>query len=75
MTRRLRAGSSRFEEPRWAPEYKNDVLTAVLRIRIRRVHMFLGLPDPNPGPLVRDLDPDPDHQAKIVRKTLIPTVL
>jgi hypothetical protein len=32
---------------------------AVLRIRIHRIHMFLGLPDPNP--LVRgvDLDPDP----------------
>ncbi len=52
--------------------------------------MFLGLPDPNPDPLVRDTDPDPyvfcltdrlvrgtdpDHQAKIVRQTLIPTVL
>ncbi len=29
---------------------------AVLRIRIRRIHMFLGLP--NPDPLVRDPDPD-----------------
>jgi hypothetical protein len=28
-----------------------------LRIRIRRIHMFLGLPDPDP--LVRDTDPDP----------------
>ncbi len=27
----------------------------VLRIRIRRIHMFLGLPDP----LVRDTNPDP----------------
>jgi hypothetical protein len=39
---------------------------AVLRIRIRRIHMFLGLPDPDPlvrdtdpDPLVRDTDPDP----------------
>jgi hypothetical protein len=35
--------------------------------------MFLALRDPNPDPLVRGMDPD--HQAKIVRKTLIPTVL
>ncbi len=33
----------------------------VLGIRIRRIHMFLGLPDPNP--LVRGTDPDEDpHQ-------------
>jgi hypothetical protein len=35
--------------------------------------MFLGFPDPDP--LVRCMDPDPDLQTKIVRKTLIPTVL
>jgi hypothetical protein len=29
----------------------------VLRIRIHRIHMFLGLPDPDP--LVRGMDPDP----------------
>jgi hypothetical protein len=48
-----------------------------IRIRIRRIHMFLGFPDPHPDPLVRDMDPypAPDHQAKIVRKTLIPTVM
>jgi hypothetical protein len=41
--------------------------------------MFLGLPDPDP--LVRGMDPESGsesgplyHQAKIVRKTLIPTV-
>jgi hypothetical protein len=33
----------------------------------------LGLLDPDP--LVRSTDPDPDHQAKLVRKTLIPTAL
>jgi hypothetical protein len=30
------------------------------RIRIHRIHMFLGLSDPNPDPLVRCMDPDPD---------------
>jgi hypothetical protein len=33
---------------------------AVLRIRIRRIHMFLGLPDPHPDPLVSETDPDQD---------------
>ncbi len=52
---------------------------------------FLGLLDPDPDPLVRSMDPNPDlsdpyvcgppgsgsffQQAKIVRKTLIPTAL
>jgi hypothetical protein len=43
------------------------LFTSVLRvrIRIRRIHKFLGLPDPDL--LVRDTDPDPSyHQAKIV---------
>jgi hypothetical protein len=35
-------------------------LSPVLRIRIRRIPMFLGLLDPDPDPLVRGLDPDPD---------------
>jgi hypothetical protein len=40
--------------------------------------MFLGLLDPDPQ--VRDMDPAPDpdpstHEAKIIRKTLIPTVV
>jgi hypothetical protein len=59
--------------------------TPVLRIRIRRMRMFLGLP--NPHPLVTSKNPAPEpvpvpapdpsfnHQAKIVRKTLIYTVL
>jgi hypothetical protein len=36
---------------------------AVLRIwiRIRRIHMFLSLPDPDP--LVRDTDPAPDPDS------------
>ncbi len=35
----------------------------MLRIRIRRIHKFLGLLDPDPDPLVRGTDPDraPDH--------------
>ncbi len=38
--------------------YKS-ALTAVFRIRIHRIHMFLGLKDPDPDPLVRGMDPDP----------------
>jgi hypothetical protein len=43
-----------------APRGKKKAVTvvqAVLRIRIHRIHMFLGLPDPDP--LVRGMDPDP----------------
>jgi hypothetical protein len=36
--------------------------------------MFSGLLDPDPDPLVRGMDPGPS-EAKIVRKTLISTVL
>jgi hypothetical protein len=36
------------------------MLKAVLRIRIHRFHMFLGLVDPDSDPLVRGMDPDPD---------------
>jgi hypothetical protein len=35
------------------------VLKAVLRIRIHRIHMFLGLLDPDPDPSFRGMDPDP----------------
>ncbi len=35
-------------------------LSAVLRIRIHRIHVFFGLLDPDPDPLVRGMDPDPD---------------
>jgi hypothetical protein len=48
------------------------------RIRIRRIHMFLGLLDLDPDPLVRGMDPDPTPDPSIIRKivrtTLIPTV-
>jgi hypothetical protein len=30
-----------------------------IRIRIRRIRMFLGLQDPGSDPLVRGTDPDP----------------
>ncbi len=32
----------------------------VLRIRIRRIHMFSGFLDPDPDPLVRGMDSDSD---------------
>jgi hypothetical protein len=38
---------------------KSLSLKPVLRIRIRRIHMFLGLMDPDPKPIVKDTDPDP----------------
>ncbi len=36
---------------------KNDVNRPVFRIRIRRFHMFLALPDPHLNPLVRGTNP------------------
>ncbi len=44
------------------------ILEAVLRIRIRRIHMFLSLPDQHPDPLVRDMDPDPDPGPSIIKQ-------
>jgi hypothetical protein len=37
-----------------------------IRIGIRRIHMFLGLPDPDP--LVRDTDPAPDPDPSIIKQ-------
>jgi hypothetical protein len=34
-------------------------IAAAIRIRIHRIHMFLGLLDPDQDPLVRDMGPDP----------------
>jgi hypothetical protein len=34
-----------------------NIYVTVFRIRIHRIHIFLGLPDPDP--LVRGMDPDP----------------
>jgi hypothetical protein len=48
----------------------------VLRIRIRKIHKFLGLLDPDPVVRGTDTAPDPSIiKQKIVRKTLILTVL
>jgi hypothetical protein len=54
------------------------VLRIRIRIRIHRIHMFLGLL--HPDPLVRGMDLDPAQdpsiiKQKIVRKILISTVL
>jgi hypothetical protein len=45
----------------------------VLRIRIRRLCMFLGLQDPDP--LIRGTDPDPSISSKNSFKNFIPTDL
>jgi hypothetical protein len=39
--------------------YIHMVCIPVLRIRIRRIRVFLGLLDPDPESLVRGTDPDP----------------
>ncbi len=54
------------------------VMRIRIRIRIHRIHMFVGLLDPDPDPLVRNMNPDSDPsiiKQKQLRKTLIPTVL
>ncbi len=38
--------------------FKKSVFRILIRIRIHRIHMILGLPDLDP--LVRGMDPDPD---------------
>ncbi len=40
-------------------ELQVNTTQTVLRIRIHRIHMFLGLQDLDPDPLVRGMDPDP----------------
>ncbi len=44
----------------------------MLQIRIRQIHIFLGLLDPYPDPLDRGMDPDPDPSitSKNSKKTL-----
>jgi hypothetical protein len=39
---------------------------AVLGIRIRKIPMFLGLPDPDP--LIRGMDPDPALDPSIIKQ-------
>jgi hypothetical protein len=38
---------------------KKWMASAILRTRIRRIHMFLGLPDPDPSVIYTDPDADP----------------
>ncbi len=42
----------------WALSLQQDVYLSVLRIRVHRVRMFMGLLDPDP--LVRGMDSDPN---------------
>ena len=42
------------------------VLRIRTRIRIHRIHMFLGLPDPDP--LIRGMDPDPESDPSIIMR-------
>ncbi len=35
------------------------------KIRIRRIHLFLGLPDPHPNPLNTSMDPDSDPNSAL----------
>ncbi len=46
----------------------STVLYPVLRIRIHRIHMFLGLLDLDPDPLVRGMDPDPGPDPSIIKQ-------
>jgi neurofibromin 1 len=48
--------------------YGATFLQAVLRIRIHRIHMFLGLLDLDPDPSVRGMDPDPDLDPSITKQ-------
>jgi hypothetical protein len=41
---------------------------AVLRIRIHRIHMFLGLLYPDPDPVVRYMDPVPVRDPSIAKQ-------
>jgi hypothetical protein len=50
--------------------YSKCGVVAVLRIRIRRIHMFLGLLDPDPDPLVKGTDPDPSIIKQKLYKNL-----
>jgi|688.fasta_scaffold196355_1 hypothetical protein len=55
----------------WKTSFPGDnLLQPVLRIRVYKIHMFLGLPDPDSDPLVRDTDPDldPDPDPSIIKQ-------
>jgi hypothetical protein len=46
------------EDTEWKNTFTSPGCQPVFRIRIHRIHMFLGLLDPDPS--VRGMDPDPD---------------
>ncbi len=48
------------------PSTSHQLTEAVFRIRIHRIHMFLGLLDPDPDPLVRCMDPVPVPDPSII---------
>jgi hypothetical protein len=52
--------------------YCHQESLAVLWIRIRRIRMFLGLPDPHPDPLVTSTDPvtDPSFIKQTIKNEL-----
>ncbi len=52
---------STFSVMQWGEEYEIRI-----RIRIRRIHMFLGFPDPHPDQLVKDMYPDPNPNPSII---------
>ncbi len=57
LTRRVLGYDEEYEEIKESPNYQHLQAVFRIRIRIHRIHMFLGLPDPDP--LVRGMDPDP----------------
>ncbi len=63
-TERGKIGSAYDEFKRFFVVSKYRAPEPVLRIRIHRIHMFLGLPDPDP--LVRGMIPDPDQDPSII---------
>jgi hypothetical protein len=58
-----------------ASQHLLKVTVQMLRIRFRRIRMFLGLLDPDPDPVVRGTDPNPSIIKQNYLKTLIPTVV
>jgi hypothetical protein len=48
--------------------YTSAAFLAVLRIRIRRIRMFLGLLDPDPDPLVKGMVPALDPHPSIIKQ-------
>jgi hypothetical protein len=47
---------------------RGPVLLIRIRLRIHRIHMFLGLLDPDPDTQVRGMDPEPDPGPSIIKQ-------